>query len=86
MSCADAADSGIDNIEHSWGSCRVDLRPSGTGDSRDARVTALISKLVKAQVTLTATPVDWVRSLSERELEGAKFLGVDDRVRQRKTP
>jgi hypothetical protein len=44
------------------------------------------SKLVKAQVTLTATPVDWVRSLSERELEGAKFLGVDDRVRQRKTP
>lgn len=68
-SCADAVDAGIDNIEHSWFSCLIDLRPSGAGDSRDARVNALIPKLVKAHVTLTATPVDWVRSLSERELD-----------------
>ena len=69
VSCADAADAGIDNIEHSWFSCLGDLRPSGAGDSRDARANALFLKLVKAQVTLTATPVDRVRSLSERELE-----------------
>jgi Amidohydrolase family len=69
MSCVDAADAGIDNIEHSWGSCLGDLRPSGAGDSRDARANALFLKLVKAHVTLTATPVDRVRSLSERELE-----------------
>jgi imidazolonepropionase-like amidohydrolase len=69
LSCSDAADAGIDNIEHSWGSCRVDLRPSSAGDSREARANALIPELVKAQVTLTATPVDRVRSLSERELD-----------------
>ena len=69
VSCADAADAGIDNVEHSWFSCLADLRPSGAGDSRDARANALFLKLVKAHVTLTATPVDRVRSLSERELE-----------------
>jgi len=69
VSCAEAAEAGIDNIEHSWFSCLIDLRPSGAGDSRDARVNELIPKLVKAHVTLTATPVDWVRSLSERELD-----------------
>ena len=69
VSCADAADADIDNVEHSWFSCLADLRPSGAGDSRDARANALFLKLVKAHVTLTATPVDRVRSLSERELE-----------------
>ena len=69
VSCADAVDAGIDNIEHSWGSCRAELRPSGPGDSRDARANGLIATLVKAGVTLTATPVDFVRALSERELE-----------------
>jgi imidazolonepropionase-like amidohydrolase len=69
LSCADAADAGIDNIEHSWGSCLGDLRPSGAGDSREARANALIRKLVEAHVTLTATPVDRVRPLSERELD-----------------
>lgn len=46
-----------------------DLRASGPSDSRDARVDALCHKLVKAHVTVTATPVDYVRPLSDRELE-----------------
>lgn len=69
VSCADAAEAGIDNIEHSWGSCRSDLRPNGAGDSRDARADALITKLVKAGVVMTATPVDYVRPLSQPELD-----------------
>lgn len=56
VSCAAAADAGIDNVEHSWFSCLADLRPSGAGDSRDARANALFLKLVKAHLTLTATP------------------------------
>ena len=69
LGCLDAVELGIDNIEHSWFSCRSDLRATEPSDSRDARAEALFQRLVKAQVTVTATPVDWVRPLSERELD-----------------
>jgi imidazolonepropionase-like amidohydrolase len=69
IGCLDAVELGIDNIEHSWFSCRSDLRASGPSDSRDTRAEALFPRLVKAQVTVTATPVDYVRPLSDRELD-----------------
>jgi imidazolonepropionase-like amidohydrolase len=69
IGCLDAVELGIDNIEHSWFSCRSDLRGSGPSDSRDARAEALFPRLVKAQVTVTATPVDYVRPLSDGELD-----------------
>lgn len=56
IGCLDAVALGIDNIEHSWFSCRSDLAASGPSDSRDARAEALFHRLVKAQVTVTATP------------------------------
>lgn len=69
IGCLDAVELGIDNIEHSWFSCRSDLRVTEPSDSRDARAEALFRRLVKAHVTVTATPVDWVRPLSDRELD-----------------
>jgi imidazolonepropionase-like amidohydrolase len=67
VSCADAAGLGIDNIEHSWGSCRSDLQGPAAG--RSARVELLMRKLVDAHVTLTSTPVDVKRPLTEQELD-----------------
>jgi imidazolonepropionase-like amidohydrolase len=69
VGCLEAVELGIDNIEHSWFSCRSDLEASEPSDSRAARAEALFQKLVKARVTVTATPVDYVRPLSDRELE-----------------
>jgi imidazolonepropionase-like amidohydrolase len=69
VSCTEAADLGIDNIEHGVGSCRGELVESGPSDSRAARGEALIRKLVESRVTLTATPVDVKRPLTDRELD-----------------
>lgn len=69
IGCLDAVELGIDNIEHSWSSCRSDLRVTAPPDSGDARAETLFRRLVKAHVTVTATPVDWVRPLSDRELD-----------------
>jgi imidazolonepropionase-like amidohydrolase len=66
VSCADAAELGIDNIEHSWGSCRGDLQ--GPSETRAARAEPLMRKLIAARVTLTSTPVDLARPLTDQEL------------------
>ena len=66
VSCTDAAALGIDNIEHSWGSCRADLQ--GPRETRAARAEPLMRALIAAGVTLTSTPVDLERTLTDQEL------------------
>jgi imidazolonepropionase-like amidohydrolase len=74
VSCREAADLGIDNIEHSFISCVKEL---GMGDGPGGSVTApdpekarlLIHHLVKAGVVLTSTPSAVERPISKEELE-----------------
>ena len=74
VSCGEAADLGIDNIEHSFGSCMKEL---GMGDNPLGPVTApdhekarqLIEHLIKAGVVLTSTPSAVERPISKEELE-----------------
>jgi len=74
ISCREAAGLGIDNIEHSFGSCLGDLGmslPQGETvsppDNEKARL--LIQHLVKAGVVLTSTPFAPERPISKEELE-----------------
>jgi enamidase len=73
VSCREAADLGIDNIEHGFGSCRSDLGGEGSGNvgapNVSSRGQALIKKLVDSRVVLTVTPFDRDRTLPARELE-----------------
>lgn len=74
VSCREAADLGIDNIEHSFNSCRKEL---GMGDGESEIVAppdgekarSLIQHLVKAGVVLTSTPSAHERPISREELE-----------------
>jgi imidazolonepropionase-like amidohydrolase len=74
ISCREAADLGIDNIEHSFLSC---LKEIGMSDDPSATVSApeeekarsLIQHLVKAGVVLTSTPSALERPISREELE-----------------
>lgn len=74
VSCAEAADLGIDNIEHSFMSCQKDLGITGVQsassplhDPEKARL--LIQHLVKAGVVLTSTPSARERPISREELQ-----------------
>ena len=74
ISCREAADLGIDNIEHSFISCLKEIGmsddPSGTVSPPDAeKARSLIQHLVKAGVVLTSTPSAPERPISREELE-----------------
>ncbi|MBC7829084.1 MAG: amidohydrolase family protein, partial [Chitinophagaceae bacterium] len=76
MSCTDAINLGIDNIEHSFGSCSSDLQLSfdTTWSIRpdDKSVKNLVDLMLRKKVVLTATPFskndfgnpDWLEYLS----------------------
>jgi imidazolonepropionase-like amidohydrolase len=74
ISCREAADLGIDNIEHSFSSC---LKELGTSDRKSETISppdaekarALIQHLIKAGVVLTSTPSALERPISREELE-----------------
>jgi imidazolonepropionase-like amidohydrolase len=74
MGCAEAADLGVDFIEHGFASCYKDLgtTPDARGfraNLEDARVRALIRRLLERAVVLVSTPIDVERGLSAEELE-----------------
>ena len=75
VSCRAAADLGIDNIEHSFGSCLKEIGVTTTADgfsvSTDGRQKAhsLILHLIKAGVVLTSTPSAIERPISAEELD-----------------
>ncbi len=74
VSCREAADLGIDNIEHSFISCVKELDmgggPGGPVTSPDPeKARLLIQHLVKAGVVLTSTPSAVERPISKEELE-----------------
>lgn len=74
MSCTEAADLGIDFIEHAFLSCVKDLgiTPDAKGfvaNLDDPKVVQLIRKLVDAKVVLVSTPADLKRPLGEQALE-----------------
>lgn len=71
--CAEAADLGIDFIEHAFLSCVKDLgiTPDAKGyvaDLDDPKVKALIPKLVDAKVVLVSTPADLKRPLGDEAM------------------
>ncbi|MGH8177899.1 MAG: amidohydrolase family protein [Steroidobacter sp.] len=74
VGCAEAADLGIDFIEHSFVSCQkdlgVNLEAAGfKADPSASKVQALIRHLVRSRVVLVATPFALDRRLSAEELE-----------------
>lgn len=71
--CAQAAELGIDFIEHAFLSCVKDLgiTPDAKGyvtDLDDPKVVALIRKLVDARVVLVTTPADLRRPLGDEAM------------------
>ena len=74
VSCREAADAHIDNIEHSFRSCAKELGMSdGSSDKvfppDEQKARALIQHLVKAHVVLTSTPSARERRISQEELD-----------------
>jgi imidazolonepropionase-like amidohydrolase len=74
VGCEEAADLGIDFIEHSFASCRKDLgvdplRPGFKADSSAPKVQSLIKHLVAANVALVSTPAVPERTLTAEELD-----------------
>ena len=74
IGCREAADLGIDFIEHSFASCSKDLgadagRPGFKANLSDPKFQALVRHLVKARVVLVATPAALDRPLSAEELD-----------------
>ncbi|HEX6650515.1 MAG TPA: amidohydrolase family protein [Pyrinomonadaceae bacterium] len=74
VSCRDAATLGIDNIEHSFGSCakEIGLFDSKTGNASppdEMKARDLIHFLVEKKVVLTSTPSAADRPISQEELE-----------------
>lgn len=74
LSCKQAADFGIDFIEHSFASCSKDLgadvmQPGFKADLADPKFQALVRHLVKARVVLVSTPAALDRRLSSEELD-----------------
>ncbi len=70
-SCAEAAELGIDSIEHGFGSCQGDLRDSNAvvmNDPQTPKARALIKTMVDHNVSITTTPVD-LRPPSPAELD-----------------
>ncbi|TDE13185.1 amidohydrolase family protein [Dyadobacter psychrotolerans] len=82
MSCTEAAKLGIDNIEHSFGSCSSDLKllwdSTWNVDPEQKEVKDLISLLVAKNVVLTATPFSDSDYKNPVLLE---YLSVDERKR-----
>lgn len=73
IGCREAADLGIDNIEHSFGSCSSDLNGSDSDEEHginpdDPNTQELIRHLVASGVALTATPMAIDRRISDEEL------------------
>ena len=74
ISCKEAADFGIDSIEHSFASCSKDLgadagKPGFKADPSDPKFQGLVQHLVKAGVVLVATPAAFDRPLTNEELD-----------------
>ncbi|HUM11615.1 MAG TPA: amidohydrolase family protein [Myxococcaceae bacterium] len=61
MSCREAAELGIDNIEHGCAETRDDVEPDMNGPKTQALVRALIER----HVVLTVTPVDGLRPMPD---------------------
>ncbi len=82
MSCTEAAELGIDNIEHGFGSCAHDLGLSLEKDWElspdDENVTRLIDLLVEKKVVLTVTPFSDSDIGDPEQLE---YLSADQRER-----
>lgn len=73
LGCVEAADLGIDFIEHAFASCHKDLgiTPDARGfkaNLEDATVRDLIRRLVRSNVVLVSTPGASGRALSDEEL------------------
>jgi enamidase len=73
VSCAEAADLGIDFIEHSFGSCRKDFGVAPNAvfkpNVADPRFGSLVRKLVEKKVVMVATAAFSRRPLSSEELD-----------------
>lgn len=74
IGCREAADLGIDFIEHSFASCAKDLgadadRAGFKADMSDPKFQELVRHLVKARVVMVATPMALDRHLSPEELD-----------------
>ena len=82
MSCTEAANLGIDNIEHSFGSCSSDLKLSfdttWTVSPEQKAVKDLINLLIAKKVTLTATPFS---DSDYQNVELLDYLSTDERKR-----
>jgi imidazolonepropionase-like amidohydrolase len=74
LGCREAADLGIDSIEHSFGSCSKDLgvnvsQPDFKADLLAPKFQELVGHLVKAGVVLVSTPAAFDPPLSDEELD-----------------
>ena len=74
LGCVEAAELGIDSIEHAFASCHKDLgiTPDARGfkaDLADPKVRKLIARLVEAKVVLVSTPNAPSRRISDEALE-----------------
>ena len=69
VSCREAVELGIDNIEHGFFECIQGTADGLETDPNGARVQALIRLLLEKRIVLTFTPVDFSRPLSDRELD-----------------
>lgn len=82
MSCTEAANLGIDNIEHSFGSCSSDLNlPFDTTwniQPQQPAVKELINLLIAKKIVLTITPFS---DSDYRDSSMLKYLNTDERKR-----
>jgi hypothetical protein len=69
VTCHDAAELGIDNLEHAFGPCIRRTADNLGTDANSPRAQALIRLLVERRVILTFTPIERSRPLSDRELD-----------------
>jgi len=69
VTCHDAVELGIDNLEHAFGPCTRRTADNLGDDPNGPRAQAFIRLLIDRKVVLTFTPVETNRPLTERELQ-----------------
>jgi imidazolonepropionase-like amidohydrolase len=69
VTCREAVELGIDNLEHGFGPCTRRTADNLGDDSNGPRARAFIRLLIDRKVVLTFTPIEIARPLSDEELQ-----------------
>jgi imidazolonepropionase-like amidohydrolase len=83
VTCREAVELGIDNLEHAFGPCTRRTADNLGDDPNGPRAQAFIRLLVDRKVVLTFTPVEIARPLSDQELQLLNPTARDDYLSKR---